>query len=129
MRMSKFLYSRLNQSIPPLPMSAQVMQCAGKLFSSNFRIGSGGHQGGFTLGLLQDIAIAQQVGHTEARHPRLTRTEELARATQLQIEFGDLEAVGGAHHGIEALLAFLRDFPAGHEHTERLGRAAADAST
>ena len=64
----------------------------------------------------------------KAGHAGLARAEEFAGSAEFEIKFGDLEAVAGADHGLEAALAFFGDFAAGHENAVRLGSAAADAS-
>src|SRR6202011_3662020 len=60
---------------------------------------------GLAARLLQDGAVAQEIGHAELRQPRLTRAEELAGPAELEIHLGDLEPVIGLRHRREAPLA------------------------
>ena len=46
----------------------------------------------------------------------MLRAKEISGAAQFKVKFGDLEAVIGAGHRIEAALTFFGDFAAVHEH-------------
>ncbi len=91
-------------------------------------IGARQHRGRFALGSFQQLAVANEVGDLKARHSGLAGAEKLARAAQFKIEFGNLEAVGGANHGVETAFAVLGNLAAGHQDAKRFGAAAADAS-
>ena len=54
--------------------------------------------------------------------------EELARAAQLQVQFGNLKAVGGFGDGAQALGGRGIDSLAGHEKAKRLPTPAPDAA-
>src|ERR1700730_15581280 len=118
----------LYQPVCLLPMRAHVVQGASDLYVRDFFVGTGQNCRCFSLGGFQELAIADQAGHLKAWHPRLASTEELARPAQFKIQFGNLEAIGGANHGVEATFAGLGNFPAGQQDAIRFGTAAADAS-
>src|SRR6185369_835935 len=120
--------SDLYQTVGFLPVGAHVAEGAVDFFLRYVLVGAGQDGGGFALGSLEKLAVADQVGDLEAWHTGLASAEEFTRAAQFEIELGDLEAVGGADHGVKAAFAILGDFSAGHENTERLGGSAADAS-
>ena len=83
---------------------------------------------GFALRQLQQLAVADQVGHAQARHACLLGAKEFAGAAQFQIFFRNLKAVAGAHHRVQPLLGFFADPAAGHQHAVGFGGAASDAS-
>ena len=64
--------------------------------------GIGGEGEGFAAGEFEEFAVAQGIGDVEAEVAGLAGAEEFAGATEEKIGFGDLETVGGAHHGFEA---------------------------
>ena len=101
-------------------MSAQVLHGPGDLLLGQIGIGAGEHISRFATRRLQQFAVAQQIGHAKVRHACLAGAEELARAALLQVEFGNLEAVLGAHHSFEPLLGLHRNFTASHQHAVRL---------
>src|SRR5580698_10926872 len=103
-----------------LPPRAQSNERSTDFYLRDFRIRSGHHGRGFALSQLQQLPVANQISHAEARHPRLPRAEELPWPTQFEIEFGDLKAVVGAHHGVETAFALFRYFAAGHQNAVRL---------
>jgi len=60
-----------------------------------------GHQGEFT-NEIEELAVTNEPAHAKGRHPRLPCAEEVPGATDLQVLFGDHEAVFGSppgHHG------------------------------
>src|SRR3954471_21935430 len=85
----------------------------------------------FLFRKLQELAVAEQIGHTKIRHACLPGTEELAGSPQAQVEFRDLESIGRLHRGVEALLGFRskRLLAVRHEHAKRFCGAAPDAPT
>src|SRR6267378_202284 len=110
-----------------LPARAQSNQGAANFHLRDFGIRSGDYRGGFAFGQLQQLAVANQVGHAEARQPSLPRAEELSRSAQLKIEFGDLETVVGADHGFESTFALFCYFATSHQDAVRLRRSATNA--
>src|SRR5919197_4322052 len=82
----------------------------------------------FAPRVLEDGRVAQQIGHAELRQPRLARAEELAGATQLQVDLRDLEAVVGLRHRVDTSLRVLAEPPAREQDAVRLPRATADAA-
>jgi hypothetical protein len=120
--------SHLYQAVGFLPVGAHVAKGAVDFFFRYLFGGSGQDGCGLALGGFQQLVVTDQVGHLEAGHAGLAGAEELAGAAQFEIEFGDLEAVGGANHGVKTAFAVLGDFSAGHENAERLGCAATDTS-
>src|SRR6478672_6874933 len=58
---------------------------------------------GFAAGGFEQLAVANQIDHPERRHAGLTRAEEVARSTQPQIAFRDLEPVGRLGHRLQPL--------------------------
>src|SRR6266849_8754485 len=99
------------------------------LFFRDLFIGARQHRGGFALGGFQELAVADEIGHLKVWHPGLAGAEEFTWPAQLKVEFGNLEAVGSADHGIEAAFAILGNFSSSHQNAIGFGRAAADAST
>jgi len=83
---------------------------------------------GFAAGLLEEFAIAEGIGDVEAEGAGLAGAEEFSRAAELQIGLGDLEAVGGAHHGIEAGAGFVGHADGTDQDAVGFCCAAADAS-
>ena len=55
----------------------------------------------------EQLVVAQQIADPQSRQTRLPGAEEVARAAQLQVALGDLEAVGGLGQGLEAGLALV----------------------
>src|ERR1700690_330787 len=92
--------SYLYQSVGFLPVGAHVTEGAVDFFLRNLFAGAGQDGCGFALGGFEKLAVADQVGDLEAGHASLAGAEELARTAQLEVEFGDLEAVGSADHGV-----------------------------
>src|ERR1700730_6767171 len=127
-QVSPIVLPYLCQPVCFLPMGAHVVEGASDLFFRDFLVGTRQNCSCFSLGGFQELAIADQAGHLKTWHPRLAGTEELARSAQFKIQFGNLEAVGGANHGVEATFAGLGNFPAGQQDAIRFGTAAADAS-
>ena len=80
-------------------------------------------EAGTALFKVDDAELKAQVAQAV-----LAGAEELARAAQFKIQFGNLEAVGGANHGVEAPFAGLGNFLAGQQEAIRFGTTAADAS-
>src|SRR5208337_5593558 len=76
----------------------------------------------------QQLAVADDVSHAEARNTRLLRPEKLAGAAQFEVKFRDLESIVRTHHGVETAFAFFGNLPTVHQHTIRLRRAAPDTS-
>src|SRR5260370_20618173 len=110
-----------------LPAAPHVDQRAADFFGRNFSGRSCDYGCRFALGGFKQLAVANDVGDAEARHPRLSRAEELAGAAKFEIEFGNLKAVVGAHHGLETPLTFFRNFASRHEDAVRLCGSAADS--
>src|SRR5438067_10306020 len=54
---------------------------------------------------LQNLLIPQNIGYPQSRQTRLFCTEKLARTTQPQIHFRDVEAVARFHHRPDTLFA------------------------
>lgn len=66
--------------------------------------GVGGYEGvGVATGFFEDVAIAEEIGDAERRETVLAGAEDIAWAADLEIDFGQLEAVGGADEGFETL--------------------------
>ena len=64
----------------------------------------------------KELAIAGDVGNLQVEgDATLLRTLEVARATQLEVSLGNLEAIVGAHHDLEAFLAFFGELHRGYE--------------
>ncbi len=64
----------------------------------------------------------------KVEHTTLLRALDVARPAQLQVEVGDLEAVVGAHHRVEAFASFGAQLVFGHEDAVRLAAAPAHAA-
>src|SRR6202049_2178595 len=103
-------------------------ESAADFLGGDLGIRAGNYEGRFALRGLKQFGVADEVGYTEAREPRLARTKKFARASQFQVGVAYLEAVVGFHHGVESSLRVFADFSAGHQDAIRLGAAAADAS-
>ncbi len=82
--------------------------------------------GRFAPGDLQQLVVAQQIANPERRQAGLARAEEVARAAELQVPLGDLEAVRRIGEGLEPGASVLREWLLVQEHAVRLVRAASD---
>src|SRR5262249_53065571 len=89
-------------------------------------IGSRENGACFTLCEFQQLPVTDEIGYLETGHSGLTSAKEFSRTAKFEIEFGNLKAVVGSDHGIEATFAVLGDFAAGHEHTIGPRGSAAD---
>src|SRR5437773_854690 len=78
---------------------------------------------GFAAGQLEDLGIANDVGDTQAQQAALLSAVELAAAAQLQVHFGDAEAIAGGDHRLQALPAIVA-LRVGKQHAVRLVLAA-----
>ena len=58
---------------------------------------------GFALGELEQLAIAQKIGYAKVGETGLTGAEEFAGTAHGEVEFGQLESILGADHGIQPL--------------------------
>src|SRR5260370_5581601 len=108
--------------ISPLPLAREYSQDALQGCRVRRIVGE---RKGLAAGSLEELAVAQRIGDVKAEGAGLAGPEEFAGAAQLQIGFGDFEAVGGAYHGFEAGAGFVghadRD---GEDRVEVLGAAA-----
>src|SRR5713101_2683308 len=111
--------------ISPLPFAREYSQDA--LQSCRVRR-IVGERKGLAAGSLKELAVAQRIGDVKAEGAGLAGPEEFAGAAQLQIGFGDFEAVGGAHHGFEAGACFVGHADRADENAVGFLRAAANAS-
>src|SRR6516164_9252313 len=75
----------------------------------------------------EQLLVAHRVGDVESQLSGLPRSEELPRAAQLEVRFGDFEAVRGAHHGVEPRTRFVGHAERRHQDAMRLPGASADA--
>jgi len=67
----------------------------------------------FLTGNFQELAVAQRTSNVKAEFAGLARAKKFAGSTDLQIGFSDVEAVGGADHGLQAR-ARVAGHTAGH---------------
>jgi hypothetical protein len=68
---------------------------------SGFKTGVGGEESfGFAAGFFEDLAIAAEVGDTQRRQAMLLGAEEVAGAAEVEIHFGEGEAVGCGGEGV-----------------------------
>src|SRR5262245_22834281 len=63
---------------------------------------------------LHQLAVAQQVGGSEARQAPLPRAEDVARAAQLEVALGHQEPVARAHQYVEACTRLRREAAVRH---------------
>ena len=87
----------------------------------------GEHVVGFAAGDLEDLLVADNVRHAEGGDAGLARAHDLARAADLQVVLGDLEAVVRLLHDPQPLARLLRLLVLREEDAVALGRAAPDA--
>ncbi len=107
----------LDEAVAALPVGAEVDH--GAAFVGERDVEAIVEKGaGFSLSDLEQVAVAEEVGDAETGHAGLTRAEELARAAELKVHFGDLETVVGFYHLIEPLLAFVADLFPRHQNAE-----------
>ena len=66
-------------------------------------------QPGAAPGLLEQAPVASQPGEGEVREPGLARPEQLALAPQLEVDLGQLEAVGRVDERLQPLAGRLRE--------------------
>ena len=76
----------------------------------------------------QQVGVAHEVGDLELHEAGLARAEQFARAAQLQVAAGDLEAVVRAAQHREPLLRERRERRVPEQHAARRLAAAADAA-
>ena len=76
----------------------------------------------------QEVAVAQQVAHAQARQAGLAGAEEVAGAAQLQVLLRDHEAVVAARQDVEARARLVREAAVGHQQAGGGARAAAHAA-
>ncbi len=76
----------------------------------------------------QQLGVAHQVGDLELQEAGLASTEHLAGAAQLQVLFGNQEAVAGFAHDRQAFAAQLRQRRVVEQHAVARRAAAADPS-
>src|SRR5580704_6482448 len=105
--------SRLDQSILPLPGFAKASPEAGAFLFGGLGFAMLYKSRGLLLGQLQQRAIPHQVGDPEVWQAGLPGSKKLARTAELQIQFGQLEAVLRAYHGRQSLFALGRKLAAG----------------
>jgi hypothetical protein len=60
----------------------------------------------FVPGPFQNFLIAQQVSDTKCRYAPLPSAKEFSRASQFEINLGNLKPVGRFRHGSKALVRF-----------------------
>src|SRR6516162_6578093 len=77
----------------------------------------------------EQLLVAHRVGDVESQLSGLPRSEELPRAAQLEVRFGDFEAVRGAHHGVEPRTRFVGHAERRHQDAVRLPGASASRSS
>jgi hypothetical protein len=82
---------------------------------------------GVVSGCLEEGGVADDVGDAQLEDAALFGAVELAGAAELEVFFGDLEAIGGAGEDFEALAALV-GFGIGEEDAVGLVLAATDAS-
>src|SRR6266702_846165 len=75
----------------------------------------------------EQLLVAQRVGDVKSQLTGLPRSKKLPRAAQLEVRFGDFEAVRGAHHGVEPRAGFVGHAQRRHQGAVRLPGASADA--
>src|SRR5215470_2757311 len=73
---------------------------------------------------LQNFLVAHDVGDAERGDARLAGAHHLARASNLQILFGDLEAVRGLFHYLQPLARLLGLLKLREQNAETLRRSA-----
>ena len=98
-----------------LPSGPHVDQRATDFLGRNFWIGTTHHKRSFPFGGFQQLHVPDDIRDSEVGKPSLAGAKEFARTAQLQIEFGDFEAVIRAHHGVEAALTLFGHFPSCHQ--------------
>ena len=86
------------------------------------------HEGRVVAGGAEKLAVHLDAGDAEARHARLAGAEHVALAAQLQILFGNAEAVLGLAHDGKAGLRGLAERRLVEQKTARMPGAAADPS-
>ena len=59
----------------------------------------------FVAGGTDNRFVVDNVGDFQVEHATLLQALEVAGSSQAQVGFGDGKAVGGAAHGLDALLA------------------------
>ena len=91
--------AHLHQTVAPLPVLADVSYRAAQLV---FRRRMSDERLRFAARQFKDVFIANDVGDAQGGQPGLLGSEKFARAAQLQIHFGDVEAVARFHHGPDA---------------------------
>src|SRR3989442_12058632 len=62
---------------------------------------------GLAVRRFHEIAIAHEVARAELWQPRLTRTEKIARAAQLEVLLGNHEPVVRVRHGLQSLARII----------------------
>src|SRR5215469_13335496 len=103
-------------------MIADVGGGALQVFSSG-RVGD--EVDGFAPRRFQNFRVAQDVGYAQGGQARLLRAEELARAAQPEIHFGNVKTIGRIHQGANALARGIVHF-LGHEDAVALRSPTAD---
>ncbi len=85
-------------------------------------------QARFAVGLLHDVAVAHQIAGAELRQTRLPRAEEVAGTAQLEVAFGDDEAVVGLGHRAQPFARVVAPRRLVQQDAVRLPLATADAA-
>src|ERR1700694_2549309 len=83
----------LHQAVTHRPPPPNLPKRPINLIFRYLRTRSRDHQRSLALGRLQQLPVADDTGHAEARNARLPGPEEFSRAAQFEIKFGDLEPV------------------------------------
>ena len=83
---------------------------------------------GFAAGFFQNRPIAAEIGDPQRRQAVLLRAEQVARAAEFEIHFGQFEAVGRCGKRIEPRAGLLGQFLADHHAQKPAQFAAADAA-
>ncbi len=88
----------------------------------------GGEVAGVAAGKVEEFGVAREGGGAEGGKAGLPSAEDLAHAADLEVAFGDEEAVGRFEHGAKAC-GGIGGARVGEEDAEGRARAPADAAT
>ena len=85
---------------------------------------------GYVTSELYELSVTRDVGNMEVeRHTALLCTLEIAWSTEAEVGFGNLEAIGGLAHDVDALASLLREIVLRDEDTIALIGSTPHATT
>src|SRR5438477_7316449 len=87
-----------------------------------------GESKSFFARVFQKFAITQRIGNMKSHFAGLASAKKFSGSAQLQIGFGNLETVAGAHHCFETSASVISHMMWRNQDAMRFLRAAADTS-